>query len=172
MIEPDDVPDIDPNTIEDYTPPPLTAERKSGLSRRRLLKGPDEVVMKTLDVPITYDVQLKNWRLLEDFTIIYQGTTLTAHKGFSYDLASIPRTLWWLIAPNELSIVAPLFHDLLYVYKGKLPDETYVSPYRTYTRRETDQLFLHLMQAEGVARWRRVTAYSAVRASGELFWIT
>ena len=57
-------------------------------------------------------------------------------------------------------------------FRGRLPDPTYVNPYRTYTRRETDDLFLHLMEVEGVARWRRLAAYSAVRAAGGIAWAT
>jgi hypothetical protein len=38
--------------------------------------------------------------------------------GFVFDLASVPRVLWWLIAPFELSIVAPLIHDWLYRVEG------------------------------------------------------
>jgi hypothetical protein len=185
---PDDVPDVPLVALEEYEPPPLTNERKVALAARRLAvaraplpegaRGPlreriraaAEAAERAPDVAITYDVSLRTWRLLADYSIDYQDCTLTAKKGFSFDLASVPRPLWWLIAPNELSILAPLFHDLLYGFGGRLPDESYVRPYRTFTRRETDDLFLYLMEVEGVARWRRLAAYSAVRAAGALSW--
>jgi hypothetical protein len=83
--------------------------------------------------------------LLEDWSVI--------PKGFRSDLASIPRCLWWLIAPFELSIQAPLLHDYLYK-RGRL------------RRRVVDRVFLGLMESEGVPRWRRNAAYLAVRLFG------
>ncbi|HKB06349.1 MAG TPA: DUF1353 domain-containing protein [Gemmataceae bacterium] len=186
--DPADVPDQDLLALEEYEPPPLTPARLAALAQRRrqvaatpLPKGlPAASRLRAAvagakaapDVAITYDVSLRTWRLLADYPYQYGENMLTAKAGYSFDLASVPRPLWWLIAPNELSILAPLFHDLLYEYRGVLPDETYVNPYRTYTRRETDDLFLHLMEVEGVARWRRLAAYSAVRAAGGLYWDT
>jgi hypothetical protein len=120
-------------------------------------------------VAITYDTNRRTWLVVSDYSYAYEGNTITAKAGFAYDLSSIPRPLWWLIAPNELSILAPLFHDLMYRYQGELPDDQ-VSPYRTYTRREADDLFYHLMQVEGVAGWRRRAAYAAVRAAGGFSW--
>ena len=112
----------------------------------------------------------RTWLLMAEYSLTYQGHTLTAHEGYSFDLSSVPRALWWLIAPNELSIVAPLFHDLLYEYRGRLPADGYVVPYRTYTRLEVDDLFLYLMEQEGVPWFRRHAAYSAVRAAGGVAW--
>jgi hypothetical protein len=123
-------------------------------------------------VPISYDPATETWVLLEDYSYVYAGHTLTAKAGFAFDLASVPRPLWWLIAPNELSISAPLFHDLLYVYRGHLREFGEVAPYRSYTRREADDLFLHLMEVEGISRWRRYAAYSAVRTAGAYYWAT
>ena len=192
-LESNEPPDLALTALEEYEPPELTPERLSDLARRRaevagsgvptgLARTSSARVRAAIeaaallaaapDVAITYDVARRTWRLLDDYAYAYQGTTLTAKKGYAFDLSSIPRPLWWLIAPNELSILAPLFHDLLYEYRGKLPDPTYANPYRTYTRREADDLFLHLMEVEGVASWRRLAAYSAVRAAGEIYWRT
>jgi Protein of unknown function (DUF1353) len=79
--------------------------------------------------------------------------------------------VWPIIAPFELSILAPLFHDLVYEFKGRPPADL-VEPYRTFTRVEADDLFLHLMEMEGVSGWRRNLAYAAVRAGGLLAWNT
>jgi hypothetical protein len=187
---PDEALDLALTALEEYEPPPLTQDRLAALAQRRAevaesavpegahgaaarrLRAAVTAAAVAQDVAITYDVSLRSWRLLEDYSYLYQEHTLTAKKGYAFDLSSIPRPLWWLIAPNELSIIAPLFHDLLYEYRGRLPNETHVNPYRTFTRRETDDLFLHLMEVEGVARWRRLAAYSAVRAAGGLYWAT
>jgi hypothetical protein len=160
----------------DYDPPPLPAQPAAidAFTRGAAVQGFRAATAAAAlpPVPITYDVGSRTWLLLSDYSYTYQGHRLTAKAGFAFDLASIPRPIWWLIAPNELSITAPLFHDLLYVYRGQLREMGEVDPYRTYTRRETDDLFLHLMEVEGVARWRRYAAYSAVRAAGGIYWAT
>ena len=86
-----------------------------------------------------------------------------------FDLSSIPRLFWPVIAPFELSITAPLVHDFLYAHGGEPPPGS-VSPPRTYTRRETDRIFRVIMRAEGVAAWRRILGYAAVRLFGRSAW--
>lgn len=102
------------------------------------------------------------------------GCTLIAPKGYKFDLASVPRPLWAIIAPFDLSTLAPLFHDLIYEFKGNLPSADYVHPHpaRRFTQKEADDLFLRLMAAEGVPWWKRNAAYSAVRAAGWSYWNT
>ena len=39
--------------------------------------------------------------------------TITVPKGFVTDLASVPRAMWWLIAPFDVARAA-IIHDLLY----------------------------------------------------------
>jgi Protein of unknown function (DUF1353) len=120
-------------------------------------------------VPVSYDVANETWVLLSDYTIDHQGTNLTARKDFAFDLSSVPRAFWIFIAPNELSIVAPLFHDLLYRFRGRLPAGD-TAPPRTFSRKDTDLLFLDLMEVEQVPLWRRSVAYRAVRAFGGVLW--
>lgn len=167
------------HSLLDYEPPALPAQPAAAAAftpagAARVLGFRVAAAAPTLPpVPITYDVRTRSWLLLDEYTYNHpDGYTLTAHQGYAFDLSSVPRPLWWLIAPNELSIVAPLFHDLIYEYKGRLRDFGEVNPDRTFTRAETDDLFLHLMEVEGVAWWRRNAAYSAVRAAGGIFWAT
>lgn len=127
---------------------------------------------KLRPVSVTYDVRQRVWVLLEEYAIVWDGTTIRAHAGYEYDLSSVPRALWSLVAPNELSLVAPLFHDLLYEYRGRLPSEWHAEPFRTFSRREADALFLDLLKAEGVAPWRARAAYAAVRVAGGVAWYT
>jgi hypothetical protein len=107
--------------------------------------------------------------LCEPFLYADAQHLITIPAGFYFDLASIPRPLWWLMAPFELSLAAPLLHDFLYRYKGNPPNGAVV-PRRTYTRAEADALFKDVMHREGVSRWRRTLAYAAVRAAGGLSW--
>lgn len=102
---------------------------------------------------------------------VYDGGTykITAWKGFRYDRASIPRIFWVIIDKDSLSNVAPLFHDLLYRHGGELPQER-VTPYRTFSRLETDNLFRELMGKCGVGAVRRELAYRAVRNFSGFAW--
>lgn len=109
------------------------------------------------------------WRL--NYTYYYadveRDEVIVIPAGFEFDLATIPRPIWWLIAPFDLSIVAPLVHDFQYYHKGITPT---LSGHVTYSRRESDRLFNRIMKDESVPMWRRRLAYSAVRAFGWAFW--
>lgn len=113
---------------------------------------------------VSYLVDSQEWELEEDFLFADFGLHLTIHKGFRFDLASIPRLLWRLIAPFELSITAPLVHDYLYRCGGRLPGGAILE------REDADQLFLQIMEAAGVSWWRRRAAYRAVRIFGSRAW--
>jgi hypothetical protein len=43
------------------------------------------------------------------------GKVITIPKGFEWDLASVPRFLWWLMSPDVDSEIAYLIHDYLYI---------------------------------------------------------
>ena len=120
-------------------------------------------------VKVTYFVVENTWELLEEYRLDWDGSELRIPAGFAFDLATIPRLFWRVIAPFELSIVAPLAHDFLYEYDGILPPGSLV-PMRRVRRREADLLFLQLMAKEGVVLWRRILAYLAVRGFGWLWW--
>ena len=122
-------------------------------------------------VEVTYDISYRTWRLMADYTYHEGSCSILARAPSDFDLASVPRILWSVIAPNELSLVAPLFHDLLYEFKGAL-DEPHgaVTPHRTFTREECDGLFRDIMEREGVSPWRRWAAYFAVRNFGQSYW--
>lgn len=93
-------------------------------------------------------------------------------QGFRCDLSSVPRPLWWLVAPFELSVAAPLVHDFLYRCGGTTPTIIRTTPgyerpgFLRRTRKEVDQLFLQVMLEEGVNPWRARVAYHAVRLFG------
>ncbi len=128
-----------------------------------------EVAASKLPSPVLTFVGGREWRLEEDYTYVDGDHRITVPAGFQFDLSSVPRSLWWLISPFELSIVAPLLHDFLYAYGGDPPPGS-IEPPRTYTRREADELFRRIMEQEGVAPWRRRLAYAAVRVFGRGAW--
>lgn len=119
--------------------------------------------------PVVSFVGGRNWRLEAEYRYADGETTITVLKGFEFDLSSVPRPLWILIAPFELSVTAPLLHDFLYHYGGNPPLGA-IAPPRSYTRAETDGLFVRVMEQEGVAAWRRGPAFAAVRIFGVFAW--
>jgi len=115
------------------------------------------------------------WRLDQDLVVSSRGWTLVVPAGFLTDLASIPRFVWWLIAPFELSIAAPIVHDYLYTFGGKIratTDGNITAPggYMTFTRSQADAFLYDLAAADGVWWWRRWLAYKAVRWFGARYW--
>lgn len=118
---------------------------------------------------MTYLVREGAWRLDAPFRWEEGGTRLTVPAGWRFDLASVPRIFWTLIAPFELSLAAPLVHDFLYRTAG-VPQPGTVEPHRTFTRAEADRIFCAIMARQGVAGWRLAAAYVAVRVAGVLAW--
>ncbi len=120
---------------------------------------------------VTYLVDEQCWRLEQTYRYQDGASLITVPEGFKFDLASVPRFIWGLISPFDLSIVAPLVHDFLYFHKGDPPAGA-VDPPRTYTRKASDVLFKRIMKQEGVWRWRWQLAYAAVRLFGGGKWGT
>lgn len=110
-----------------------------------------------------------NYEVVEDYTYDAGAYNITATTGFVYNRSSVPRVFWVIISKDDLSNVAPLFHDLLYHHGGQLP-QNQVNPYRTFQRRDADELFLELMRRSGVKGWRAALAYQAVRRFGQSAW--
>ena len=128
-----------------------------------------DVPASRLPPPLLTWVGGNRWRLEADYAYNDGATTIIVPAGFQFDLSSVPRALWWLIAPFELSIAAPLLHDFLYMH-GSLPPAGSVDPARTHTRADADRIFVEIMRAEGVPAWRRLLGYAAVRLFGRDAW--
>jgi uncharacterized protein DUF1353 len=128
-----------------------------------------DVRASRLPPPVLTWVGGNQWRLEANYVYRDGATIITVPAGFAFDLSSVPRALWWLIAPFELSIAAPLLHDFLYLH-GSSPPAGSVDPPRTYTRADADRVFVELMRAEGVPSWRRFLGYAAVRLFGGNAW--
>lgn len=120
------------------------------------------VVIAQLNASRDYEVQA-------DYTYDTGSCRITVPRGFIYDRASIPAIVWPIISPDSLGNVAPLLHDYLYRHGGRLPKDR-VHPYRTFSREETDNLFLELMTKCEVIAWRRSAAHQAVRMFSQFAW--
>jgi hypothetical protein len=139
-------------------------------SARALRHDRVEIPASRLPAPVvSYDLTRHRWRLEAPYPYRDGESVVTVPGGFEFDLASVPRPFWWLIAPFELSIAAPLLHDFLYHFRGQPPPGAVVPP-ATYDRAAADRLFAEAMAAEGVPAWRRRAAYLATRALGAPGW--
>ena len=97
--------------------------------------------------------------LLEDVVVESLGYKITVKKGFDFDGASIPQSLWSVYG-NPLSgkfRIAALVHDALYA-STELPREV------------ADAIFLDLMKQHDVGYLKRQTMYYAVRSAGWYAW--
>jgi hypothetical protein len=101
--------------------------------------------------------------VVEEWIIRVYDWTFTIPEGFECDLSSVPRPLWPLIAPHELSFAAAVLHDWLYCHGGVVPG-------RKLTRAEVDAIFAILMLWSGVKGIRFVSSYLAVRFFGWFSW--
>ncbi len=102
--------------------------------------------------------------LAEDLHIKSFKRTFAIPKGFKTDLASIPKFMWWFIAPTDWGILVPaILHDWLYT------DRLYRE--KKYKQREiADKLFREKMKDFGLGIIRRNLAYLAVRLFGWVAW--
>lgn len=118
---------------------------------------------------LRYDEALDRWVTTEMYEgRAINGTLFRIPASFPFDLASVPRIFWPLIAPFELGCEAALVHDYFYVTGGKPFYGAFRRPGLRLTRAQVDRQFLNMMRNAGVPRWRRVVAYAAVRLFG---WI-
>lgn len=109
---------------------------------------------------LSYTVR-EGWILVNEWRVMVNGG-VTVPAFFRFDLASVPRPFWGLIAPFDCSIEAPLVHDFLYRF--------HEADGRVWRRREVDRLFRRIMKTEGVRAWRRSAAWLAVRLFGWWAW--
>ena len=140
-------------------------------SAYRLRKEPVDIAGSSLPAPVISFIEEEHrWRLEQEYTYDRSGQRIIVPAGFKFDLASVPRPFWFLVAPFDLSVAAPLVHDFLYRYRGDPPPGS-TAPPMVFRRREADGIFKEIMEKEGVAAWRRFLAYLAVRWFGGFAWV-
>lgn len=127
--------------------------------------------MRPAEPKVVYDDDGADWTLLEEYVVTSRGYTLVVPKGRVTDFASIPRVFWNLEAPFQLSCGAPTVHDELYRHGGLITIRTATGEQvKRFTKADADAFFLDLMTQFGVPRWRRYSAYYAVRWFGASSW--
>ena len=112
------------------------------------------------------------WSLAPGHFILEKGFTCTwerkgkitkrikVRKGFTTDLASIPRIFQNIIPKVGKHIQPSIVHD--WCFEDKVPG---------MIRKEADQLFLEGMKEVGVSWWKRNLMWAAVRVGGARLWI-
>lgn len=89
--------------------------------------------------PFSFDIGVKG-----------SGLTITIPAGFSTDLASVPRWLWWLVAPHDPQYAAAaVLHDFLCSWDG-------------FDLMTAHAIFLDALLILGVDRWKATAMYLAV----------
>ena len=97
--------------------------------------------------------------LLEDVTVEALGYRIRVIKGFDFDGASIPSSLWSLYG-NPLSgkfRIAALVHDVLYASQK-------------VSKSVSDKIFLDIMKQSNVGYIKRTSMYLAVKVFGGKNW--
>ena len=86
------------------------------------------------------------------------GYRIIVPAGFKTDFASVPRIFWSVISPIGKGYTsAAIVHDYLY------------STHQV-TKKEADNIFLWLMQRDGVSYLKRYAMYWSVRLFGGKAW--
>lgn len=99
------------------------------------------------------------YKFIGDLSFENEEFKITIKDGLLTDGASIPRSVWSIIGcPLTGKYVgSSLIHDGLYSC-GEL------------TRLESDQIFLDMLEHNGVGFIKRYTMYHAVRLGGQVSW--
>ena len=99
-----------------------------------------------------------------------KSSTITVPVGFVTDLASVPRAMWWAIAPFDVARAA-IIHDLLYKcirqYRWKMKDKEDADLIKA-AKVASDKVFLLAMNDADpkVARWKIYSSWKAVDLFG------
>ena len=100
--------------------------------------------------------------------------SMVAPSGFVHNMASVPRPFWAIISPYDCGPAA-IFHDYAYHVRGAVPpwptlDRGFARGGVVLNRKQSDDLFLALMRADGIGRFDRFAAWRAVRRFGQGAW--
>jgi hypothetical protein len=95
--------------------------------------------------------------LREDFIVSIEGTLVEVPKGFTTDLASVPRLPVVYLSLGSIGHKAAVLHDYLY--------DT-----NMYDRIFCDQYYFHALVESGVSKWKAYPMYWGVRVGGALYY--
>lgn len=100
-----------------------------------------------------------SFRLDAPFIVQINKDIVTVPRGFITDLASTPRLLWPLYAPNDTRTIRPaVLHDYMYRCQSG------------YSRAAADRIFYYGLKKFNVGYWRSHKYYWGVRLFGWMFY--
>jgi len=124
-----------------------------------------------LDLSLSYDCDVLNETeaaaLKAVGAKINKNNKITVPKGFKTDLASVPRGIWWFIAPFDVAR-AGVVHDYLYwcirQYRVANAQGGFISVETGEAKKAADKVFKEAMDvsAEHIAGWKKWCAWKAV----------
>lgn len=115
--------------------------------------------VKYLDIACLEPHDKFDFRVCKDFRVQIDNKIFTVPKHFKTDLASIPRPLWAIYAPNDSrTIPAAILHDYMYRFKAGV------------TRKESDDIFYRALIESGTRKRRAIKYYIVVRLFGGFFY--
>ena len=123
-----------------------------------------------MDIKRNYEYLLSDLSALKGVGVKITKKTITVPTGFITDLASVPRAMWWAIAPFDVARAA-IIHDLLYKtirqYRWKMKDKEDKELIKL-AKIASDKVFkLGMEDAEPkVARWKIYSSWKAVDLFG------
>jgi hypothetical protein len=105
--------------------------------------------------PCLYPFYGYNFMLCDDFVVDINSKPYVIPKGFTTDLASIPRALWSIYSPSRTeTIAAAVVHDYLYFCPNAL------------SRKESDSIFYDILILQGIPYQTAFKYWMAVRLFG------
>lgn len=132
----------------------------------------------TIDKPNTlYFPKTKEWVLQDDY--FDSVLKILIPSGFRYDGASVPRFLWAIIDPLDLSEAAPLVHDYLYRNAGlDVPVYVLAADSKTvipcsemrFSKEFADDMFRDIMNRWDVTPWKEHAAFYGVKYFAGFAW--
>lgn len=100
----------------------------------------------------------KDYRLLNDVTVqLTNGEVILIPSGFTWDLSSVPRLLWFILPPDGDFEIAALIHD--YLYQNVL-----------FTRSFSDKQMFAFSNATNKNKVDNLLRFIGVRLFGFIVW--
>jgi hypothetical protein len=107
--------------------------------------------------------QINRYTLEEELTLqLSGGAIITIPKGFEWDLASVPRCIWWLMSPDVDSEIAYLIHDFLYINQTLPRKECDLEMYKWAKATNYTKNKLSARNIDNWLRWKAVVVFGNV----------
>ena len=111
----------------------------------------------------------RNWVILKDFKYTMNGTNYVIPKGFSFDVASIPKFLRTFFSPVGVLLIGGLVHDYMYKYSACKPADK-KGQLLLVDQKKADQIFRDINIEVNGFYFMNYLAYWSLRLGGFVAW--